>query len=247
MGFPSASPFQVIRRTMSISPSTFLSKVENEVPLFPNSCSVTICGTRSLCAKAVLEAKTASTLNLEDQLSTNPKVSVSNPDFPGTMFLITTSQLLPKLLNCSIEPPSADCGVQNFIQMDLSIFITWRTGGSAETRDQLVGDVVDHRAKTVNTHYKKFWCPLMMDVAVAVYHAHFFFYHGITNQTDIGVAFLRTFIPVMSQTQSQFSSLLDVLMLHACCMPCCYRMIMSIHSPNHTPLSFNGGGGVVNA
>ena len=63
--------------------------------------------------------------------------------------------------------------------MDPTIFITWLTGGSAETRDQLVGDVVDHRAKTVNTHYKNFWCSFMMDVAVAVHRTHFFYYHGI--------------------------------------------------------------------
>ena len=56
----------------------FLSKMENEVHSIPNSRSAAYCGTRILSDKAVLEAKTASTPNLEDQLSTDPKDSVSN-------------------------------------------------------------------------------------------------------------------------------------------------------------------------
>ena len=55
---------------------------------------------------------------------------------------------------------------------------------------QLVIDVVDHRAQTVSTHGKKFCCPSMMDVAVAVHHAQL--YHGRFDRRDIGVAVLRT-------------------------------------------------------
>ena len=89
----------------STSHCGFLSKMENKVPSVPNSRSAANCETRVLSDKAVLEAKTASTPNLEDQLSTDPKDSVSNSHFPGTKSLLFTSQLLSNLLKYSIEPP----------------------------------------------------------------------------------------------------------------------------------------------
>ena len=110
--------------------------------------------------------------------------------------------------------------------------------------NQLVIDVVDHREQTVSTHGKKFCCPFMMDVAVAVRHAKF--YHGHIDRRDIGVAVLRTTIPALRQTQSPLFSLLDFLMLHACCMSCCYWMVLSTQSKPHST-SFQGGGGVANA
>ena len=104
--------------------------------------------------------------------------------------------------------------------------------------DQLVIDVVDHRAQTLSTHGKKFCCPFMMDVAVAVHHAKF--YQGHIDRRDIGVAVLRTTIPVLRQTQSPRFSLSDFLMLQACCMSCCYWMVMSIQSKPHST-SFQRG------
>ena len=104
--------------------------------------------------------------------------------------------------------------------------------------DQLVIDVVDHRAQTMSTHGKKFSCPFMMDVAVAVHHAKF--YHGRFDRRDIGVAVLRTTIPVLRQTQSPQLSLSDFLMPHACCRSCCYWMVMSTQSKPHST-SFQGG------
>ena len=104
--------------------------------------------------------------------------------------------------------------------------------------DQLVIDVVDHRAQTMSTHGKRFSCPFMMDVAVAVHHAKF--YHGCSDRRDIGVAVLRTTIPVLRQTQSPQFSLSDFLMLHACCTSCCYWMVMSIQSKPHST-SFQRG------
>ena len=104
--------------------------------------------------------------------------------------------------------------------------------------DQLVIDVVDHRAQTMSTHGKKFSCPFMMDVAVAVHHAKF--YHGCSDRRDIGVAVLRTTIPVLRQTQSPQFSLTAFLMLHACCTSCCYWMVMSMQSKPHST-SFQRG------
>ena len=104
--------------------------------------------------------------------------------------------------------------------------------------DQLVIDVVDHPAQTVSTHGKRFCCPFMMDVAVAVHHAKF--YHGHIDRRDIGVAVLRTTIPVLRQTQSPQFSLSDFLMLHACCTSCCYWMVTSIQSKPHST-SFQRG------
>ena len=163
--------------------------------------------------------------------------SVSNSHFPGTKSLISTTKLLPNLRKDSFEPHSAKRGLQDFIQVDppsLSI-------GCLVVQlklDQLVIDVVDHRAQTLSTHGKKFCCPFMMDVAVAVHHAKF--YHGRFDRRDIGVAVLRTTIPVLRQTQSPRFSLSDFLMLHACCMSCCYWMVMSIQSKPHST-SFQRG------
>ena len=106
--------------------------------------------------------------------------SLSNSHFPGTKSLISTTKLIPNLLRDSFEPHSAKRGLQNFIQLKL---------------DQLVIDIVNHRAQTVSTHGKTFCCPSMKDVAVAVHHAQF--YHGRFDRRNIGVAVLRTTIPVL--------------------------------------------------
>ena len=158
--------------------------------------------------------------------------SVSNSHFPGKKSPISTTKLLPNLRKDSFEPHSAKRGLQDFIQVDPPVFINWLPGGSAKTRP------TGSPAQIVSTHGKKFCCPFTMDVAVAVHHAKF--YHGRFDRRDIGVAVLRTTIPVLRQTQSpQFSSS-DFLMLHACCMSCCYWMVMSTQSKPHST-SFQGG------
>ena len=89
---------------------------------------------KNISANAVLEADTASTPNLlHDYLSKISMDSVCISHFAGTKSL-STSQLLPKLLNESIEPHSANHGLQDFILVDPPIFITWLPGGSAKTR-----------------------------------------------------------------------------------------------------------------
>ena len=60
--------------------------------------------------------------------------SVSNSHFPGTKSLIFTSQLLPNLLNYSIEPTSAERGLQDYIQVDQPIFIKWLHSGLTKSR-----------------------------------------------------------------------------------------------------------------
>ena len=112
----------------------FLPKMENEVLSIPYSRSAANCGTRILSDKAVLEAETTSTPNLEDQLLTDPKDSVSNSHFPGIKSLLFTSQLLPNLLKYSIEPISAKRCLQDYIQVDQPIFMKWLHSGSTKTR-----------------------------------------------------------------------------------------------------------------
>ena len=113
--------------------------------------------------------------------------------------------------------------------------------------DRLDIDVVDHCGLLVNSRGIKFCFRFIADVAVGVHHAQSFYYHGRDNRRDLVVAVLRTIITVLRQTQPQFSSLLDVLIFHAFCMSCCYRIRMPIHSPSYTPFLFKGGGGVVKA
>ena len=101
----------------------------------PNSWSATNCGTRIFSDNAVLGAKTASTPDLfGDQISTTPRYLVCNPFFPGTKSLISTPQLLPRLLKESIKPPSAKRGPKDFIRMDPPIFTRGLPGGSSKTR-----------------------------------------------------------------------------------------------------------------
>ena len=108
------------------------------------------------------------------------------------------------------------------------------------TLDRLDIDVVDHRVLLVISRGIKFCFRFIADVAVAVHHAHSSYYHGRIDRRDLGVAVPRTIISVLRQTQPQFSSLLDVLIFHAFCMSCCYRIRMPIHSPSYTPFLFKG-------
>ena len=186
-------------------------------------------GDNGLCERNLYSSDTKN-----ERISISPSTSLSqdslsNSHFPGTKSLISTTKLLPKLLKDSFEPHSAKRGLQDFIQVGPPGFITWLLGGSAKTRP------TGHRR---GTHGKKFSCPFMMDVAVAVHHAKF--YHGCSDRRDICVAVLRTTIPVLRQTQSPQFSLSDFLMLHACCTSRCYWMVMSIQSKPHST-SFQRG------
>ena len=74
-----------------------------------------------------------------ERISISPSTSLSrdsssNSHFPGTKSLISTTWLLPKLLKDSNEPPFAERGLRDFIQVDPPVFINWLPGGSAETR-----------------------------------------------------------------------------------------------------------------
>ena len=60
--------------------------------------------------------------------------SVSNSHFPGTKSLLFTSQLLPSLLKCSIEPTSAERGLHDYIQVDQPMIIKWLHSGSTKSR-----------------------------------------------------------------------------------------------------------------
>ena len=109
-------------------------KVER-VPSVPNSCSATICRTRTLSVNAVLEAETASTPSLlRNHLSTFPLDSNSDSHFPGTKFPLSTSKLLPDLLKESFAPCSGKHGLQGCILANSPILTTWLPGCSAKTR-----------------------------------------------------------------------------------------------------------------
>ena len=74
-----------------------------------------------------------------ERISISPSTSLSrdsssNSHFPGTKSLISTTWLLPKMLKDSTEPPFAECGLRDFIQVDPPVFINWLPGGSAKTR-----------------------------------------------------------------------------------------------------------------
>ena len=74
-----------------------------------------------------------------ERISISPSTSLSrdfssNSLFPGTKSLISTTWLLPELLKDSNEPPFAERGLRDFIQVDPQVFINWLPGGSAKTR-----------------------------------------------------------------------------------------------------------------
>ena len=59
---------------------------------------------------------------------------MSNSHLHGTKSLLFTSQLQPSLLKYSIEPLSAERGLQDYIQVDQPIFIKWLHSGSTKSR-----------------------------------------------------------------------------------------------------------------
>ena len=115
-------------------PSTSSLKGER-VPLTPNYCSATNCGTKILSANAVLEAETAPTPNLlQNHLSTTPMASLCDSQSPGTKSPLSISKLLPDLWRESIVPRSVKHGLQNNILANPPIFARGLPGASAKTR-----------------------------------------------------------------------------------------------------------------
>ena len=166
------------------SPPSFLSMRRERVPSTPDSCSATNCRTRILSAIAVLEAETASTPDhFGDQLSTTPRNSVCNPyfpKFPFTKSLISTPQLLPRLLKESINPRSANRGLKDFIPIDPSIFTRSLPGGSSKARP------AGHRRSRPPRTSCKHSCQEVLlrqydGRRVAVHHVQPFYYHCHTD------------------------------------------------------------------
>ena len=153
--------------------------------------------------------------------------SVSNSHFPGTKTLTSTTKLLPNLRKDSFEPHSAKRGLQDFIQVDTPVFINWLPGGSAKTRP-----TGHRRGRPPRTDCEHSWKKVLLSL-----------YDGrrrgrpprqVLPWSLRTKGVLRTTIPVLRQTQSPRFSLSDFLMLHACCMSCCYWMVMSIQSKPHS-------------
>ena len=87
----------------------------------------------------LLESNLYSSDTKNERISISPSLflsqdSVSNSHFPGTKSLLFTSQLLPSSLPHSIEPTSAERGLQDYIQVDQPIFIKWLHSGSTKSR-----------------------------------------------------------------------------------------------------------------
>ena len=87
----------------------------------------------------LLESNLYSSDTKNERISISPSLSlsqdsVSNSHFPGTKSLLFTSHLLPSLVTHSIEPTSAERGLQDYIQMDQPIFIKWLHSGSTKSR-----------------------------------------------------------------------------------------------------------------
>ena len=87
----------------------------------------------------LLERNLYSSDTKNERISISPSISlsqdsVSNSHFPGTNSPLFASQLLPCLLKYSIEPTSAERGLQDYIQVDQPIFINWLHSGSTKSR-----------------------------------------------------------------------------------------------------------------
>ena len=108
--------------------------------------------------------------------------SVCNLYFLGTIPLLSTSQLLAILL----ENPVSHCLLNGVYTKLFGVTSHYLSHGCAVVQpkhDQLDIDVVDHSTLPVKTRVKKCFFVSMMDVAVAVYHAQFFYYYGRIDQS----------------------------------------------------------------
>ena len=196
-----------------------------------------------------LERNLCSSETKHERISIPPSTSISqgslsNSHIPGTKSLLTTSKLLPNLLTYSIETPSAKRGLQDFIQFDPPIFNKWLPGGSAKTRPTGHG-----RGRPPRTDCEHSWQKVQLSL-----------YDGSRRgRPPRPVCVLpwshrpkghRRGRPPNNYPSLETDPVSTVFFIGLpnnsyLCMSCCYWMMMSVHSPNHTPL-FEGGGGVVN-
>ena len=184
-----------------------------------------------------------------ERISTSPSISssqdsVSNSHFPGTKSL-STSKLLPNFLKYSIETLSAKRGLQGFVQVDPPIFIKWLPGGSAKSRP-----TCHRRGRPPRTDCEQSW----QNVLLSLYDGR------RRGRPPRPVCLLpwssrpkghRRGRPPNNYPNIETDPVSTVFFIGLpdnsyLCMSFCYWILMSIHSPNHTPL-FKGGGGVVNA
>ena len=120
--------------------------------------------------------------------------SLSNSHFPGTKYLISTTKLLPSLLKDSFEPHYAKGGLRDFIQVDSPVFINWLPGGLAKTRS-----TGHRRGRPPRTDFEHSW----QKVLLSLYDGRRRgrpprqVLPGRFDRRDIGVAVLRTTIPVL--------------------------------------------------
>ena len=162
--------------------------------------------------------------------------SVSNSHFPGTKSLTSTTKLLPNLRKDSFEPHSAKRGLQGFIQVDPPVFINWLPGGSAKTRP-----TGHRRGRPPRTDCEHSWKKVLLSL-----------YDGRRRGRPPRQVLPWSLRPkghrrgrppnnYSSPETDPVSKILSAfLMLHACCMSCCYWMVMSIQSKPHST-SFQGG------
>ena len=99
-----------------------------------------------------------------ERISISPSTSLSldsssNSHFPGTKSLISTTWLPPKLLKDSNEPPFAERGLRDFIQVDPPVFINWLPGGSAKTRP-----TGHRRGRPPRTDYEHSWQKVLLSL-----------------------------------------------------------------------------------
>ena len=162
--------------------------------------------------------------------------SVSNSHFPGTKSLISTTKLLPNLRKNSFEPHSAKRGLQDFVQVDPPVFINWLPGGSAKTRP-----TGHRRGRPPRTDCEHSWKKVLLSL-----------YDGRRRGRPPRQVLPWSLRPKghrRGRPPNNYSSLeidpefslSDFLMLHACCMSCCYWMVMSTQIPLHF---FSRGEGV---
>ena len=162
--------------------------------------------------------------------------SLSNSHFPGTKSLISTTKLLPILLKDSFEPHSAKGGLRDFIQVDPPVFINWLPGGLAKTRP-----TGHRRGRPPRTDFEHSWQKVLLSL-----------YDGRRRDRPPRQVLPWSLRPKghrRGRPPNNYSSLeidpefslSDFLMLHACCMSCCYWMVMSTQIPLHF---FSRGEGV---
>ena len=169
--------------------------------------------------------------------------SLSNSHFPGTKSLISTTNLLPNLLKDSFEPHSAKGGLLDFIQVDPPVFINWLPGGLAKTRP-----TGQRRGRPPRTDFEHSWQKVLLSL-----------YDGRRRDRpprqvlpwSLRLKGHRRGRPPNNYSGLEIDPVSRIFFIgfpdaHACCMSCCYWMVMSTQSKCHSTTS-QGGRGVFNA